>query len=71
LRKIPIEDVREFSEEKYEELIPLLPELQSFNIFILSKNLGIAFRPEDLTIDQLYTFSEIESAVSQHFKEKK
>ena len=71
LKEIPLDYVKEtIGEEKYDQIAEMFPYMQSFNIFMQAKNLGIMFRPEDISIEQLNMFSAIQDIVTKYLKEK-
>lgn len=70
LKGISLEYVKEINEEKYQQLVSVMPFLDQYNLFIRAKNLGIMFRPEDFTVDELYILSEIHEEIEKYHKGK-
>lgn len=57
--KVPIEHIRERDELMYQNLKACSEIITSYNVFMLAKNHGIRFSPEDITYSDLVAFETI------------
>lgn len=66
---MPFEHVKEVNPKRYNELIEFMPFIQSFNIFMMAKQIGISFRPTDLDIEHVAVFSFMHERLEKRAKD--
>lgn len=70
MQGVPLDSVKDVNAARYEELMGINHLIQSFNLFTMSKNVGIKYGPTDLDIEQVVIFNSMEEEVRKHSERK-
>jgi len=62
-KNISLEEVRNLNngEERYDAFIEMMPIISRYNTFVMAKNIGITYGPQDMTYEDLKHFNAIQN----------